>query len=204
MVPALQILFTTAAVLATQFLVVTPVAIEDSAESSELVSDNCAAEVAEETVPKRSSKAKSTSRRVNFDESLHCLAMNVYHEARSESRAGQIAVASVTLNRVKSKKFPGSVCNVVKQGGQKRNRCQFSWWCDGKDDEPMNDKAWDKSVEIGRLSLMGIAGDPTNGALFYHADYVKPSWSRSFERSARIGKHLFYKPTERLRTAARD
>jgi spore germination cell wall hydrolase CwlJ-like protein len=51
---------------------------------------------------------------------------------------------------------------------------------------------------------MGITNDPTGGALFYHADYVKPSWSRAFERSARIGDHLFYKPTKRLRTAAKD
>lgn len=127
-------------------------------------------------------------------EDLHCLALNIYHEARSEPLSGQIAVARVTLNRVESKRFPSSVCDVVKQGGQKRNRCQFSWWCDGKSDQPTEQKAWRKSLEIGERVLANQAPDPTKGALYYHANYVKPKWSRSFQRTARIGRHLFYRP----------
>jgi spore germination cell wall hydrolase CwlJ-like protein len=130
-----------------------------------------------------------------IDEELHCLALNIYHEARSEPRSGQIAVARVTLNRVESSAFPGSVCDVVKQGGEKRNRCQFSWWCDGKSDEPTEPRAWRRSLEIGKRVLADKVADPTNGALFYHADYVQPKWSRSFDRTAQIGRHLFYRPS---------
>lgn len=129
-----------------------------------------------------------------FDKTLKCLAMNVYHEARSESVKGQIAIAAVTLNRAKSKKFPDSVCDVVQQGT--RRSCQFSWWCDGKKDTPADEDAWESAQEIARNTLLGLSEDPTKGALYYHADHVKPNWSRRFERTARIGQHLFYKPTE--------
>jgi spore germination cell wall hydrolase CwlJ-like protein len=143
---------------------------------------------------------KPAKQRTRLDPELRCLALNVYHEARSEPEKGQLAVASVTLNRVKSDAFPGSVCGVVKQGGQKRNRCQFSWWCDGRDDRPQNPTAWEKAVDTANRSLLGLAEDPTDGALYYHADYVSPRWSRTFERTARIGNHLFYKPAERAST----
>lgn len=130
----------------------------------------------------------------DFDDSLRCLALNVYHEARSEKEAGQLAVAAVTLNRVRSESFPDSVCKVVKQGGQDRNRCQFSWWCDGKSDRPKNADAWKEAKRISRLALLGLTDDPTDGALYYHATYTKPRWSRKFERTARIDHHVFYRP----------
>ena len=132
-----------------------------------------------------------------INEDLRCLALNIYHEARSESRKGQIAVARVTLNRVESQAFPDSVCAVVKQGGEKRHQCQFSWWCDGKSDRPVDSRAWRRSLEIGRQALANKAADPTEGALFYHADYVKPQWSKVFDRTARIGRHLFYRPSRK-------
>jgi spore germination cell wall hydrolase CwlJ-like protein len=142
-----------------------------------------------------STNSKRTRKRVVADAELRCLALNIYHEARSEPEKGREAVAAVTLNRVKSKSFPGSVCAVVKQGGQKRHRCQFSWWCDGRSDAPTEKAAWRKALELGRESLLGLRDDPTNGALFYHADHVRPRWSRTFHRTARIGDHIFYKPT---------
>ena len=130
----------------------------------------------------------------DFDESLRCLALNVYHEARSEPEEGQLAVAAVTLNRVDSAAFPDSVCAVVKQGGQKRHQCQFSWWCDGKSDRPTEAKAWKNAKRISRLALLGLVKDPTKKALYYHATYVKPRWSRKMERTARIDQHIFYRP----------
>jgi spore germination cell wall hydrolase CwlJ-like protein len=140
----------------------------------------------------------------DFDEALECLALNIYHEARSESEAGQMAVAAVTLNRVRSETFPDLVCDVVQQGGEHRNRCQFSWWCDGKSDRPTETEAWKRARRIARRSLRGLAPDPTDGALYYHATYVKPRWTRTFERTARIGNHVFYRPKsdEALRLAA--
>jgi spore germination cell wall hydrolase CwlJ-like protein len=130
----------------------------------------------------------------DFDAALHCLALNVYHEARSEPQAGQLAVAAVTLNRMRSEAFPDSVCAVVKQGGEQRNRCQFSWWCDGKSDRPTEAEAWNKAQRISRLALLGLVDDPTDEALYYHATYVKPRWSRKLERTVRINQHIFYRP----------
>ena len=138
----------------------------------------------------------SAETRAEIDPDLQCLALNIYHEARSEPESGQIAVARVTLNRVESGVFPESICDVVKQGGQKRHRCQFSWWCDGQPDDPTEQKAWQRSLEIGRRVLADEVPDPTDGALYYHTDYVSPKWSRHFERTTRIGRHLFYRPAQ--------
>lgn len=127
-------------------------------------------------------------------EALHCLALNVYHEARSEPEPGQIAVAQVTLNRVASGQFPDEICAVVQQGGQKLHSCQFSWWCDGKSDVPTEPEAWEASVRIAERVLRGQEPDQTAGALYYHAHYVNPSWSSVFEQTAEIGQHRFYRP----------
>ncbi len=137
-------------------------------------------------VPRLSGKARSRA--------AHCLALNIYHEARSEPRLGQEAVAAVTINRVASTKFPNSVCGVVQQGGTKRNRCQFSWWCDRRSDRPQEADAWARAQALSREALDGKLSDPTNGALYYHANYVEPRWSRVFHKTSRIGRHLFYKP----------
>jgi len=130
-----------------------------------------------------------------LDEELLCLALNVYHEARSEPLSGQIAVARVTLNRVASRSFPSSICDVVQQGGEERNRCQFSWWCDGKPDHPTELEAWRRSLEISKRVLADEVSDPTHGALYYHADYVRPGWSDHYQRTSHIGRHLFYRPS---------
>jgi len=150
-------------------------------------------------VPPQTPVTQGVDPATHIDEDLHCLALNIYHEARSEPLSGQLAVAQVTLNRVASKSFPHSVCEVVKQGGQKRNRCQFSWWCDGKSDQPTEAKAWRQSLDLGRRVLAEQVPDPTNGALYYHATYVAPKWSRVFHRTAQIGNHLFYRPAPRAR-----
>ncbi len=130
-----------------------------------------------------------------FEEKVECLALNVYHEARSEPLKGQVAVAAVILNRVESGQFPDSVCGVVKQGTRSKG-CQFSWWCDGRKDTPTEKEAWDQARRIAIRTLTGLTDDPTDGALYYHTTKVRPSWSRKFERTARIGEHLFYKPTD--------
>lgn len=129
-----------------------------------------------------------------LEESVHCLALNIYHEARAEPEKGQRAVAAVTLNRVASPAFPNSVCKVVKQGGRKLNRCQFSWWCDRHPDEPRELAAWTRALSLSRQALSGEIDDPTDGALYYHATRVKPRWAKSFERTGTIGRHIFYRP----------
>lgn len=128
------------------------------------------------------------------NQAIRCLALNIYHEARSESEQGQKAVAAVTLNRVASSAFPDSVCQVVRQGSHRRRGCQFSWTCDGQSDEPREPRAWERALELSRRTFDGQVEDPTGGALYYHASYVKPRWARTFKRTNRIGRHLFYKP----------
>ena len=94
-----------------------------------------------------------------------CLALNTYHEAKNQSLVGQIATAQVVMNRVEDKRFPNTICEVVKQGPTRpswedpkkeypiRHRCQFSWYCDGKDDTPKNEKAWRKAQDVAFLVL---------------------------------------------------
>jgi N-acetylmuramoyl-L-alanine amidase len=130
----------------------------------------------------------------NLNAELHCLALNIYHEAGAESHTGKQAVAAVTLNRVKSDAFPKSVCGVVKQ--RDKNSCQFSWWCQKPKSPPKDSDAWQDSVEIARKTLEGLHKDPTQGALYFHATRVKPDWSRTYKRTTRIGNHIFYKPTK--------
>lgn len=121
----------------------------------------------------------------------HCLALNIYWEARSEPVLGQYAVAAVTMNRVRHEAFPNNICQVVKQGGENRHRCQFSWWCDGKSDKPKDKNAWALARQIAWSAFNSDQGDPTDGALFYHATYVSPEWSKKMIRTAQIGNHLF-------------
>jgi spore germination cell wall hydrolase CwlJ-like protein len=129
----------------------------------------------------------------HFSLELHCLALNIYHEARGEPDKGKRAVGHVVMNRVTDHRFPRSVCQVVRQGGERRrHRCQFSWWCDGRSDQPRNKSAWDASIEIAREIIAGQSADPTGGALWYHADYVSPYWRKAFKRGPKIGTHIFY------------
>lgn len=132
---------------------------------------------------------------------FRCLALNIYFEARSEPLEGQLAVAGVTMNRVGDKRFPDSICAVVKQGNEARlHRCQFSWWCDGKDDIPNEAMAWHNAQQVARLFLSGVYQDPTEDALWYHADYVSPDWATRMSETRTIGRHIFYKDQE-IRTA---
>ena len=129
---------------------------------------------------------------VRFEE-LYCLAKNIYFESRNQPKIGKIAVAQVTLNRVQSDKFPNTVCEVIYQGGERRNRCQFSWYCDGKKDEPTDGPAWDESVYLALLVYGDGFLDVTEGALWYHATYVSPSWAEHYQKTVRINNHIFYR-----------
>ena len=125
---------------------------------------------------------------------LMCLALNVYHESRSEPLQGQAAVAHVVLNRVASGRWPDDVCSVIHQGYEKgRFKCQFTWYCDGKPDEPKEILAWAKSVLVANQVLTGVVPDVTNGATHYHARYVNPYWSASLSKTVTYGSHLFYR-----------
>ena len=133
---------------------------------------------------------------------IECMALNIYHEARNESLAGQVAVAQVVMNRKDHASYPDTVCDVVKQGPTyitgdgtvipKRHKCQFSWFCDGRADEASNMHAWRESVTIANAVLDGIYPDIVEGSLWYHADYVSPYWRRGVKYVTQIDRHIFY------------
>tara|TARA_R110000822_G_scaffold142071_2_gene280053 strand:- start:1722 stop:2369 length:648 start_codon:yes stop_codon:yes gene_type:complete len=132
------------------------------------------------------------------DKDLACLARNLYHESRSESDIGKLAVAMVVLNRVASPAFPNNICDVIYQPSRNSARpmgCQFSWTCDGKSDVIKDTKQYDAILTLSRDILRGRHSivNIVDGALYYHAVYVNPSWARYFQRVARIDTHIFYK-----------
>lgn len=135
-----------------------------------------------------------------YKKQLECLARNIYFEARSEGALGQRAVAWVTLNRMHNPRFPNTICEVVHQGltdsngNMLKNKCQFSWYCDGKTDKINNLEKWNVAVTMAEtvLSRYGANPDPTDGAIMYHADYVKPNWMKDFLRTTKIDTHVFY------------
>lgn len=126
-----------------------------------------------------------------------CLAEAIYFEARGEPIDGQFAVAEVILNRVDSKHWPDSVCDVIAQGSQNLNACQFSYKCDGEPEVIGDRAAWATARKIARLMLMGAPRRLTNHATHYHADYVDPVWARAMEKTATFGRHHFFRVTRR-------
>ena len=133
----------------------------------------------------------------------YCMAQNIYFESANQSFAGKLAVAHVVINRMEDLQFPNTVCGVIYQAktftnwkGNEvpiRNQCQFSWYCDGKSDEPVDSKTWIKSLYIADLALTGKYKDITEGALWYHADYILPYWADQLEYVTQIDEHIFYK-----------
>lgn len=111
-----------------------------------------------------------------------CLAEMVYLEARGESLKGQEAVAHSIMNRVKSPGYPKTVCGVVSEKGQFAPRRKIT-----------DAGSLRRADQVAAAVLSGKAPDVTNGATHFHAAYVKPSWSKRMQRTARIGSHSFYR-----------
>lgn len=144
---------------------------------------------------------------------LYCMALNVYHESRSDNLAGQFAVSDVVLNRVEDPRYPNTICGVVYEGPvyeswktrntpdpddavfyPRKHRCQFSWYCDGVSDVPRQPHAWRKAQEVAyHIVNSGMFRGITEGATHYHATYVNPSWNKTMIEVGRIGEHIFYK-----------
>ena len=143
------------------------------------------------------------------DKEVTCMAKNIFFEAAIESTAGKLAVAHVTLNRVDSKHFPSTVCEVVYEGPHYtaancemypvRDRCQFSWYCDGKGDDPREgSRLWEDSQELAKYVLLRQEELPdiTDGALHYHANYINsPKWAKKKKITTKIDTHIFYRTT---------
>ena len=125
-----------------------------------------------------------------------CLADNILFEAGHEPREGKAAVAFVTFNRIQSGNYGDSVCEVVQQ--KTNGTCQFSWYCDTTftskrltiKHTPLYNEILQLSTDM-YLNFERIK-DVTNGATYYHADYVSPGWTR-LQKETQIGRHIFYK-----------
>lgn len=126
-----------------------------------------------------------------------CLSEALYFEARGETVKGQFAVAEVIMNRVKSARFPGTLCGVIHQGTGKKYGCQFTYTCDGHKEVIAEPKAFSRVSKVARAILDGKAPKLTDGATHYHTTAVRPKWSRVYTKTARIGDHLFYRHTWR-------
>tara|TARA_Y100000593_G_C4281034_1_gene322781 strand:- start:706 stop:1284 length:579 start_codon:yes stop_codon:yes gene_type:complete len=137
----------------------------------------------------------------SLDNDYHCLASNIYWESRNQSLGGKLAVGQVVLNRVDNKRFPDTICEVVKQtkfypsGKINLHDCQFSWYCDGKSDVPLENELdiYEESFILATKLLEKRPIDFTEGSTHYHNDKVYPYWADSLERTTRIDNHIFYR-----------
>jgi N-acetylmuramoyl-L-alanine amidase len=133
---------------------------------------------------------------------IACLALNIYFEAAVESTAGKLAVAHVTHNRVSSHSWPDSYCKVIYEGKHytsgfpKRDRCQFSWYCDGRHDNPYPGPTWSRVQDLASYYYANADDlrDITDGATHYHADYIdSPRWATYKKKTVQIDTHIFYR-----------
>jgi hypothetical protein len=125
-----------------------------------------------------------------LDAQANCMAVAVYFEARGESLEGQLAVARVIMNRAASGKYPPSWCATVTQPWQ------FSFVNPRTGQLPAvntQSAAWRKAQAITRLAVANVVPSLSNDVLWYHADYVAPSWGRRLSFVSKIGTHIFYR-----------
>jgi|TARA_B100001094_G_scaffold327984_1_gene387411 spore germination cell wall hydrolase CwlJ-like protein len=140
-----------------------------------------------------------------FDENGEavCLAKNIYFEAGNQPLAGKVAVAHVVFNRMEHSSYPQDICGVVYQARWRENwkgeqvpirhQCQFSWFCDGKSDEPLDTDTFFESYNIAQDIIMGKYPDITEGATHYHSVMVEPYWAETLNETVQIQHHIFYK-----------
>ena len=123
-----------------------------------------------------------------------CLAEGIYFEARGEDVKGQAAVAQVILNRVRNPAYPSTICGVVYQNKSWRNRCQFSFACEGRTPRVRSQHHYKVAQEVGLAVTAGKIFIPEVGsATHYHATYVNPRWARTMDKMKKIGLHIFYR-----------
>ena len=138
-----------------------------------------------------------------FESALLCLALGLYHEARSEPLAGQLGVAFVVMNRVDDPRYPNSICGVVKEGRTYswnksvmiKHQCQFSFFCDGLSDIPQDKTAWINAQILASNVLSGTYINFMEGSTNYHTTQVHPLWadSNTTTKVAQVGQHIFYR-----------
>ena len=123
-----------------------------------------------------------------LNDEANCIATAVYFEARGESLEGQLAVARVIMNRAASGQYPASWCSVVKQPSQ------FSFVRRGQFPAVRTaSAAWARAQGITRLAMADVIPSLSNDVLWYHANYVNPSWGHRLSMAQKIGQHIFYR-----------
>ena len=180
------------------------------------INSNSTSQVWVMPVPKMAVETPDYYKPLNFNRvkftpaDAECLAKNIYFEAGVESTAGKLAVANVTINRAANKNYPNTICGVVQEGIHYynaakdkhfpvRDRCQFSWYCDGLLDEPREGRTWESAQELAERVLVNHYDkaliDITDGATHYHANWMEtyPSWSKKKKVMASIDRHIFYR-----------
>jgi len=124
--------------------------------------------------------------------SILCMATAIYYESRSESLLGQVAVATIIMNRVNSPAYPETVCEVFHQGGTGIAECQFSAFCDGKHERPTDTDAWTLALHI---AISVVAEDARvvdlEDSLWYYGKHLNLVWSARMRR-IEIGNHAFF------------
>lgn len=130
------------------------------------------------TLSSSGSSGSSSGSLSTSDQNL--LARCVYAEARGEPYTGQVAVAAVVLNRVRSSKFPNTISGVIYQSGA------FTCVSDGQ----INYSPNSTSQNAARDAVNGW--DPTNGCLYYYNPATATSkWIWSLKVELTIGRHSF-------------
>jgi hypothetical protein len=124
---------------------------------------------------------------VQLDEQANCLATAVYFEARGESLDGQLAVARVVMNRAASSEYPNTWCDVVKQPWQ------FSFVQHGQFPAITDMDSWKTAQGVARVAMANIYPSLPSDVMWYHADYVHPSWGARLTQFEKIGAHIFFK-----------
>jgi spore germination cell wall hydrolase CwlJ-like protein len=120
---------------------------------------------------------------------IQCLAENAFFEAGNQSEEGKRAVTHVVINRTRDDRFPSTPCDVVNE--KREGTCQFSWVC--KPRRPIDDREQYRiSYRVARDVYLNQSLDNTNGANFYHADFVSPGWAKRFQKTIQIQNHIFY------------
>lgn len=142
-------------------------------------------------------------RTVSAAREQRCLAEAIYYEARGESRQGQMAVAEVVANRVRSSLYPDTFCDVVYQGSYRDTGCQFSFTCDGSLNRRPRGAAWREANVLASQLLNGLTRPVTNRATHYHTTAIDPYWSASLVETTRIGAHIFYRNPTKAERAVR-
>lgn len=132
-----------------------------------------------------SDASAATAEGAAMDPELECMAKVVRHEAANQPREGQLAVAQLIMNRVRSGRFPSTICGVVNQPGQFFQTASYK--------PSTKDKAWKTAVEVSREARTGESDDLVNGAIFYNAAYQPSAFMRSRTRVTQLGDHIFYR-----------